>query len=79
MVSKCANPQCSAEFYRLSDGKVFSIHSNPRLQASKKPAARVEHFWLCSNCAAKMTVALDRNREVVVLPKKAQTRSAVAS
>jgi hypothetical protein len=65
MVSKCANPGCSSVFLYLHAGKIFRMEvetSNP-VPASfgtdaemKKPARRVEFFWLCNECASKMTL-----------------------
>lgn len=90
MLSKCANPDCSAEFHYLGDGKLFAVHFEDealRLGAGgitapalKKHPRGVEHFWLCSACSEKMTVGLDRGHNVLVLPlkSKAKGRGAVA-
>ncbi len=48
MLSKCANPECSAPFdYR--HGRLF------RLPVSLNHAS-VQHFWLCENCAETFTL-----------------------
>lgn len=91
MLSKCANPDCSAEFHYLGDGKLFAVHFEDealRLGAGraarsnlKKHPRGVEHFWLCSACSEKMTVGLDRGHNVLILPlnAKPKVQSAVAS
>jgi hypothetical protein len=64
MISKCANPQCSARFLYLHDGKLFRIERSsadveflmgvdPTLQLR---TAKVEYFWLCAKCASSMTL-----------------------
>lgn len=52
MVAKCANPDCSAPFLYLREGKLFAI---PRPGVSVR-ATSVEYFWLCGNCAGKLTI-----------------------
>lgn len=85
MLSKCANPQCSSPFQYLHDGKVFEVQtggasgtSEPIDPSAKKVPVRVEHFWLCGKCALTMTLAVNRAREVSIMPKAA-VRSAAAS
>jgi hypothetical protein len=65
MVSKCANPGCSSVFLYLHAGKIFraEVETSNRIDsnsgpdaAMKKPARRVEFFWLCNECASKMTL-----------------------
>jgi hypothetical protein len=74
MLSKCANPSCQAPFQYLSEGKLFRfdrqrIHkATPHLVTEKKPARRLEHFWLCSDCANHMTVTWDGDQGVHVQP-----------
>ena len=69
MVSRCANPGCAAPFLYLHQGKLFRMESEARFgsrnQASadpdgKKPARRVEYFWLCRDCAAEMTLVFKK-------------------
>ncbi len=64
MVTKCANPSCSAPFQYFRSGKLFLIelpgvssgagHGNAR--AKNK---RIEYFWLCDRCSAELTVTVD--------------------
>ncbi len=85
MVSQCANPGCSAPFHYLRDGKVFQLQirqgqtSEPQLVSRSKAPARVEHFWLCADCAASVTLLVDDGRVVAVPRGQAQSRRAAAS
>ncbi len=70
MLSKCANPSCSARFRYLNTGQLFRIErplegrtSNgseleERLTAKKGPR-HVEFFWLCDECSELMTLTFE--------------------
>jgi len=88
MLSKCANPECSAPFYYLRDGKLFQIDTSvsipqsagPQLVNEAKPRHRIEYFWLCGNCSASMTLTFQRGKGVVMVPlPPAPIRRAAAS
>lgn len=69
MLSKCANPVCSERFLYLRNGKLFrweigtergngsSFGEDP---AVKKPSRKTEYFWLCDECAARMTLVFTK-------------------
>ena len=83
MLSKCANPICNARFRYLHDGRLFKVdmpgRSAPQL-VGKKPPRQVEHFWLCEDCAAQMTLAVGSSGEVITVPlAKPNVRRAAAS
>jgi hypothetical protein len=81
MLSKCASPDCTTPLHYLREGKVFKIESDSdiRLAAGqKKPARKVEHFWLCGPCSERLTLVNDKEAGVRVI-EKALVRSAVAS
>lgn len=76
MLSKCANPQCTASFQYLREGKLFQIESGhdsghavgPQLLEGKRPTRRIEYFWLCGSCCAEMTLAYEKGKGVVTVP-----------
>ena len=77
MVSKCANPGCSAPFLYLHQGKLFRMetdavdaHSSASGgdPESKKPSRRIAFYWLCSACAAAMTLTYDKGMGVTTKP-----------
>jgi hypothetical protein len=75
MLSKCANPQCSASFRYLHDGKLFRMEVtanfavvNDPAQNAKKPPLRTEFFWLCNTCSKQMTIIYNREVGVTTRP-----------
>ena len=87
MLSKCANPECTAPFHYLRDGKLFQIDTSalsqsagPQLVNEAKPAHRIEYFWLCTQCSSSMTLTFQRGKGVVTVPlAPAAVRRAAAS
>lgn len=88
MLAKCANPNCSNEFHYLRKGKVFQVvvdavkgplPSGPQLVAEARASQHIEHFWLCDECAATMTLAVDRQRGIVTILTRPATFRAAAS
>jgi len=69
MLSKCANPTCSATFRYLHDGTLFHVVIEPA--APERPAsyetATIERFWLCGECSRKMTV-ISGPAGIIVVP-----------
>jgi hypothetical protein len=70
MLSKCANPVCSASFRYFHEGKLFRIETSGAAESvqSPKPAGRVEFFWLCDRCAPEMILEYDVHGHVRVTP-----------
>ena len=65
MISKCANPACSARFLYLHEGRLFRFEreamedTEPLMgfdPGMRKHSRGVEFYWLCENCAATMTL-----------------------
>lgn len=81
MLSKCANPTCSTPFHYLREGRLYRIDvagsseiypHGPFLVTNKKPAGKIEHFWLCGSCAAAFTLAYEQGKGVIVVPREEQ-------
>ena len=64
-VSKCANPQCPAEFKRLGSGQLF-LH--PPAKNSK--TQRMTTAWLCENCASSHTMRYDGRHHSFILIRR---------
>ncbi len=87
MVSKCANPECAARFRYLHEGKLFQVDTSaekpalggPHLLSSSKPGHHIEHFWLCGDCSATLTLVVEPNGSVVTVPIEHPLRRAAAS
>jgi hypothetical protein len=75
MLSKCANPACSATFRYLGEGKLYLIDSKDlarhRAPAGSKYAGKsCTYLWLCSSCCQHMTIQIDSDLEVQVARKR---------
>jgi hypothetical protein len=88
MVSKCANPACSAPFRYFRHGKLFRVgtgHDWPRksrtlpaLKLVSKHLPKYEHFWLCGPCSTKLTFDYQEGHGVVLLPLNGAKRAAAS-
>ena len=87
MVSKCANPECSAPFRYFHTGKLFRADIAVGLDRRRtlgqddrrdKPLRRLEFFWLCEDCAGRMTVSFDKETGVKVRHKDYARSAATA-
>jgi hypothetical protein len=77
MVSKCANPECSAPFLYFHRGRLFRLETFGREDRRRrlgdengvsKPLRRIAFYWLCEDCAEKMTLSFDKTNGVSVRP-----------
>ena len=59
MVAKCANPTCNVPFRYLSEGRLFRLET---------AVGNYEYFWLCAECAPKMSLKVEWGKGVVVVP-----------
>jgi len=82
MLSKCANPSCTASFRYFHQGKLFRMEvgtSEPDeavLTRAGKSVRRAEFFWLCDRCATRMTLEHNSSGGVVVKAVDAGLRTA---
>ncbi len=81
MLSKCANPGCAASFRYLHQGKLFRLDAGIEEPGRETPKAahRIEFFWLCAECTARMTLAYTKDAGVTLVPvyqKSAELRPA---
>jgi hypothetical protein len=77
MISKCANPTCSARFRYLHEGKLFRFDREAKADSQPllgfdptllKHSPGVEFFWLCTKCAANLTLIHCRGVGVTTHP-----------
>lgn len=80
MVSKCANPKCEVPFRYFHQGKLFRLETGSGFDRRrelgvdsemKKPIRRIEFFWLCEDCAGKMTLVSEKDVGITVRPRMA--------
>jgi hypothetical protein len=76
MVSKCANPLCSAPFRTLKQGRLVVLHLRQPVIKGGLAGADVkdfEPFWLCEECCDRFTLLVKPGRECVFVPKPSIT------
>ena len=81
MVSKCANPACAASFRYFHNGQLFRLETLVTDQTDEdngmnKSVRRLEFYWLCDNCAGKLTIGFERGVGVFVRPKFVRSANA---
>ena len=88
MLSKCANPECSALFLYFRRGRLFRLDTDGREDRRRrlgdetgvsKPLRRIEFYWLCEGCAETMTISFDKVSGVSVLPQPKHPKPAHAA
>jgi len=77
MVSKCANPECATAFRYFHEGKLFRLETEigperrrgmGNEREANRSMRRLEFYWLCDNCAEKMTLITEKGVGVSVRP-----------
>ncbi len=78
MLSKCANPACSAQFLYLSRGELYKVETTVCAKSPDRPdfsdaqsgrtERRCEYFWLCEECTLKVRLTYDRATGVKAAP-----------
>ena len=71
MVSRCANPSCVAQFKYLHEGRLFQFSSgiNKAYPPSQSPREGRIFFWLCPECASRMTSVRKGEDEVLTISR----------
>ena len=72
MVSKCANPNCSAEFMYFGDGRLFEFES------TSSRATRDFH-WLCKECAKSLKLQRREDGEIELVRSDRPDRNQFAA
>lgn len=81
MLSKCASPECPNTLHYLREGKLFKVESDSEIAlvaGQKKPARKVEHFWLCGPCSERYTLINDKDSGVQIVEKPLLRRAAAS-
>jgi hypothetical protein len=53
MLSKCANPKCTATLRYLHQGRLFVASPRNTVVTSE---SRIDYKWLCDGCCRSMTI-----------------------
>ena len=80
MLSRCANSKCGKPFLKLREGKLFLVETErvakpgesaaPPFVRARQPRRRVEHYWLCDDCAPRWTLVYERESGVGLIPRR---------
>ncbi len=69
MVQRCVNPACREPFRYFRSGKIYRFDPRdavcPRIAQDQQQ--RVEHFWLCARCSAKLSLVRLPNGAVAIM------------
>jgi len=82
MLSKCANPRCSAPFLTLRKGRLVILHLRQLVPEGTLAEADVrdfEPFWLCEECCDRFTLLVKPGRECVCIPRSPSTGQSTRS
>ncbi len=70
MVSTCANPECTASFRHLSDGRLFLVDAKGNGPAERRNhPSPPEYFWLCGRCVLQYTLYVGPGNRVRCVPR----------
>lgn len=80
MITKCANPECSQPFRVFRGGKLFIVEVGLNRQSANpnstgRAQRKLEHFWLCKQCATTMTLVVEQGRTPAVMSTCEELRS----
>ena len=72
MIAKCANQKCGQPFLFLRGGKLFLVDGRANPQpwnpgTSDQVPRQLQHFWLCEDCAATMTLVVGQGSTPAVV------------
>lgn len=78
MLSKCANPVCSAKFRYLHEGRLYlidyqAVFATRRMSITQPSAGnsnKFEYFWLCSFCCQEMKLLIEEGGRVKLVRKQ---------
>lgn len=75
METPCANPECAASFRDIQQGRVFVLDTETPFLADlsethyfSAPPHAFQYYWLCDVCAQHLTLQLDEDAAVSVVP-----------
>ena len=74
MVTKCANPSCSASFQYLRGGKLFLVDLTRLSSQPGRNGRTAEYFWLCDRCCSELTVTVDASGQAAIAKARAAGR-----
>ena len=77
MVAHCINPDCRVALRTFSEGRLFQFEvvsisvpaqDDRRLPFDEKPTRQTSHFWLCGDCATRLSLTLEPSDGLRLVP-----------
>lgn len=74
MLNQCFNPKCRKPLHYLRDGRVFVFGVQDSGKTEDGEGGRLEHYWLCGDCAQHFGLAQGESG-VHMVERKARPRT----
>jgi hypothetical protein len=77
MLAYCANPNCGTPLQTFAEGRLFqfevvsisiSASDDTAQPFDEKPERQTAQFWLCGGCASAMTLVLEPQKGLSLVP-----------
>lgn len=77
MLAYCANPSCGTSLHSFAEGRLFqfeivsiSVSASDDMTEpfDEKPERTTAQFWLCGNCSGSMTLLLEPQKGLRLIP-----------
>ena len=77
MLAHCINPDCRVALQTFSEGRLFQFEvvsisiparDDRRLPFDEKPRRQTSHFWLCGNCATRLSLTVEPSEGLRLVP-----------
>jgi hypothetical protein len=59
VLNQCLNPNCSALFRYLYEGRIFTVERFVTSANEERTERQLEHYWLCETCSKSMKVVVE--------------------
>jgi hypothetical protein len=71
MFAKCCNPECEKPFDHR-EGRLVRFSKAPSTGRPVGNQPRIEHYWLCGDCADVFVFEYDSEMNVAIKPRKSE-------
>ena len=77
MLAYCANPSCGVPLHSFAEGRLFQFEivsisiaacDSSTSAFDEKPEKQTAQFWLCGGCATGMSLVLDPQKGLRMIP-----------
>lgn len=77
MLAHCINPDCRVSLESFGEGRLFQfevvsisipVRDDSSLPFDEKPRRQTSHFWLCGNCATRLSLTVEPSLGLRLVP-----------